>query len=713
MNTYALKFILILSGLLVSQHVMAQDVYVSPKGSDTNPGTKAKPFATLTKAREAISRSGTRKEKATVYLREGVYTMTSSLKLLKEDGGTTTAPVVYKAFGNEKVVLNGSYVIEASAFHKITDAITLKRIAPELRDRIMELDLKKHNISHRKMMPDIFTDAGNILGVFVGNERMPISRYPNTGYMTIKKVLIPGGGQEVKGEDWRNYYANGARPASPPRPGVFEYRDKKHGKWANLIDRGVFFKGYWRIPWQNEAVRVAKIDTASKTVTFKVPVSGGIGNKYSRPEGNGKEQYWLINLLEEVDQPGEWALDAKDEKLYFYPKQDLNKEPIYIGDNYEPVIQVDNAANITFIGLTIENNLGDGIRITGGTNNKVAGCTVRNVNKYAVVLDSGKANVVQSCDLYNLGAGGVWLSGGDENSNPRVPAGHRVVNNHIHHFSQIEKIYTPGVNVGFTGGGGGGHHAAVGIYVANNLIHDTPHAGVLFGSWDNMFEYNEVFRMCLVSNDMGAFYSYDLYERMGNNTFRYNFVHNSPDGDGIYFDHDHRDMHLYGNIIALKSVGGKRGTAYLYKSGSQAKNPQVMDCFNNIAINCSYGFQFVNVKSSQNNIRDNVAVMSKNPIDYKDIVNGKETQSDASFASGKNLAYDTDPGFVNLKKFDFRLKPDSRIFKDLPGFKPIPVEKIGLYKDEYRKKLPTDDELKRFENPTDQDALWVEIKDRN
>jgi len=146
-----------------------------------------------------------------------------------------------------------------------------------------------------------------------------------------------------------------------------------------------------------------------------------------------------------------------------------------------------------------------------------------------------------------------------------------VVNNHIHHYGEVQRVYGAAVNAGFTGGGGGGHHVAVGMYVAHNMIHDAPHVGVLYGSWDHVFEYNEIFNYCLVSDDMGAFYCYDLYERSGNDTLRYNFIHNTSMGDAIYFDHDHRDMQVYGNIIALNSMPKKRGTAYLFKIGSQKK----------------------------------------------------------------------------------------------------------------------------------------------
>ncbi len=37
-----------------------------------------------------------------------------------------------------------------------------------------------------------------------------------------------------------------------------------------------------------------------------------------------------------------------------------------------------------------------------------------------------------------------------------------------------------------------------------------------------------------------------------------------------------------------------------------------------------------------------------------------------------------DPGFVNMQQRDFRLKPDSPVFACIPGFAPLPLEKMGL-----------------------------------
>lgn len=711
-----MRRVFIFSATVLSGFVLQAQTtyYVSTKGSDANDGSKLKPFATLTKARDAVRKLGEKKAGATVIINGGNYRFTEPFELKKEDGGSVTNPIIYKAAENQTVNFIGSISISKNQLKTITDEATLARIQPALRSKIVSFDLSSTQLNHLKTLPDIFNDDGGILGLFVNGSRMPLSRYPNKGYMAMKKVIINGGGQETKNDDWANYYAAGATEKRPPRPGVFEYRDKRTATWVSQLERGVWLKGYWRIPWQNECVRVGAIDTVAKTITLKVPVPGGIGNKYTRPEGNGREQYCLLNLLEEIDVPGEWAVDFKDKKLYFYPPENYKGEAIEIADSKGAVIELNNVSNVAFKNITIQQSVNEGIKITEGSNVLIAGCTIKNVNKYAVKINGGTNHTVQSCDLYNLGEGGVWLSGGNENVEPRIAAGHKVVNNHIYNFSQIVHIYAPAVNAGFTGGGGGGHHTCVGNYVAHNLIHDTPHGGIIYGSWDNVFEYNEIFRFCTVSNDLGAFYSYDLYTRSGNNTFAYNFIHNSDDGDGIYFDHDHFNMHVYGNILALNSRGGKRGTGFLFKHGSMPKTAYPIDCYNNIAVNCGYGFELVTSESPLNNWQNNVAINCKVPFEYKYVVpSGKEVKQDSSVANGRNMTYMDNPGFVDLAKMNFKLLPNALLLKDLPNFKPIPVEKIGLYIDAYRKKLPTDKEIDRYSNGDGSMSLNQAVLDRN
>ena len=701
--------IVLIPMLLLSSMAMnhAADFYVSSQGSPSGIGTESAPFATLEQARDAVRALRQQKpdESATVWIAGGTYVLTQPFVLTEKDSGSAAAPITYRGMDGQTVRLINARRLVATDFQPVTDPATVARIPDAAKGKILCLDMKALGIQHNQPPPDLFTDSGGLPDLYIDGKRQLVASYPYNGYMTMKTVLVNG---EANKE-----------------PGIFEYREENYPQyetWTKDLDRGVWLKGYWRVVWEDESIRVKSIDTTAHTVTFTKGIPNGIGNKYHRPQGDGKEKYNLQNLLEVLDHPGEWCVDYVDQKIYLYPPGPLDKAEIFLGDSDEATIELKNASHIVLRGLTVEYGLKDGISIEGGDSDLVAGCVIRNVDKYAVRVEGGTHHTVLSCDLYHLGAGGVWLSGGDETSNPRVPAGHQVINNHIHHFAEIEKVYAPGVNCGFSGGGGGGHHTAVGMLIAHNLIHDTPHGGVLYSCWDNVMEYNEVFRYCLISNDLGGFYCYDRFDRMGNDTIRYNLIHSSANGDGIYFDEDHRDMHVYGNIIYLHTEeNASRGTGILYKIGLQIdpkhdQDPasvQPLDCTNNVTIQCKTGYAFFVPAQPPSIIDNNVAVTCDTPWQWTSIADGKTQKSTEPLTTGQNIAYPKDPGFVDIAHLDFHLRPDAQILHDLPNFKPIPVDKIGLYVDEYRKTLPTNEEIDRFSEHTSTGGSSYKVEDRN
>ena len=100
------------------------DFFVSPTGSDANPGSKAKPFATLERARDAartrkVSQSAFR-ETITLWLRGGDYLRTNALELTAADSGTPNHPTVWRAYGDERVRLLGGHGL--TGFQPVTDA---------------------------------------------------------------------------------------------------------------------------------------------------------------------------------------------------------------------------------------------------------------------------------------------------------------------------------------------------------------------------------------------------------------------------------------------------------------------------------------------------------------------------------------------------------------------------------------------------------------
>jgi hypothetical protein len=83
--------------------------FVSPTGSDSNPGTMSAPFQTITKARDVVRTVNTgMTQDLTVYLRGGTYPISSTVAFGPSDSGMNGHRIVYQAFPGETPVLNGA-----------------------------------------------------------------------------------------------------------------------------------------------------------------------------------------------------------------------------------------------------------------------------------------------------------------------------------------------------------------------------------------------------------------------------------------------------------------------------------------------------------------------------------------------------------------------------------------------------------------------------
>jgi len=85
-------------------------LYVSPSGSDANPGTLALPLATLDVARRRV-RTLPRGAPLTVYLRGGRYQVQAPVAFDLLDSGTPGGPVTYAAYPGEVPVLSGGTLV--------------------------------------------------------------------------------------------------------------------------------------------------------------------------------------------------------------------------------------------------------------------------------------------------------------------------------------------------------------------------------------------------------------------------------------------------------------------------------------------------------------------------------------------------------------------------------------------------------------------------
>ena len=124
----------------------AQPYYVSPSGDDANPGTLAKPFATLQRAQQSA-----RVKHGEVFLRGGTYYLPETLVFTAEDSGTKNAPVVFQNYPDEKPVISGGIRLEHLDWQPYTNGIFQANVPADLQTE----------------------------EIFINGERQVLARYPN------------------------------------------------------------------------------------------------------------------------------------------------------------------------------------------------------------------------------------------------------------------------------------------------------------------------------------------------------------------------------------------------------------------------------------------------------------------------------------------------------------------------------------------------------
>ena len=643
--------------------VTDKNVYVATTGNDlAGTGTIDRPFATLLKAKtyvntiKASSTSG-----VTIWLRGGKYSIPTTFSISSTDGGTTGKPIIYRAYTNENVILSGAKSVNPASW--INYSGSTSRLNPAVSaSQIKECTLLNLGMAVTGLMPASINDVNNgfyqftnLPGVYWNGSRQDLARFPNDfpNYMEVKTVVSGGSATTASVFQYKS-------TASELYDSKMNMISGREAAWAAAIPNGVFLKGYWRVNWQITTLKVTAINAGAKTITMAPGVT--IGNKYNLPLGSGHEPYYVVNLLEEIDQPGEWCIDALDNKMYYYSPDVITNSNLTVSDNKNPLFNINGASDVQFIRLEVANNLGNAFKMTNCNNVKVTGCIIRDIEYDAIVINGGSDCGVLSSNIYDIGASGVLMGAA---GSAVSPSNHFVTNCHIYNFGYLNNIYAASINLAYK------DIALFGAKASNNLIHDCPHSGVLHGGSNNLFEYNDVFRTSKCSDDMGAFYCFTAPNANGGNTLRYNFMHNSLQGDGIYFDRSGLNDKVYSNMAY------QLNRAYLFRTGW---NQEVQ---NNLAYKCQTGFELA-VNHAGATALNNVAVGSAVPFKNVDASLGAILNESNKTYYTMNLKFD------NEANFNFSLLPSSQVFKDIPTFFNFPSSSVGLFIDSYRisKSLP-------------------------
>jgi hypothetical protein len=738
---YLLFGLLVLAmGILETQ---AQSIHVSPKGSDKNPGTKEKPVASLTTAR-TLARNykktkGLPKGGLNVIIHGGIYDLQQTFQLAEEDAGKKDAPITWSAAAGEKVNITGGKTIQPGKFSKVTDKAIINRLEKNAIGNVWQADLRAegiNNLGNHRQYGHGLPVVPATLELFYNGEPMTLSRYPNKGAMKIGKVSDPG-----------SVPRNGDKSN---RGALFAYTDSRHKKWVG--QNNIWIQGTLNYGFGDDYNPIDFIDTIAGQIKLKKPHLYGVG------AGKDFQEYVAINILEELDSPGEWYIDETSGILYFWPPADMKGALIQVSMLEDPIIALEGTEHVTLRGLTIEAGRGIGVYVERSNYTLVAGCTVRNVGTSGIfmgqgakLLDentsiddyvgepqsrqigsfqnhiysnnvwnrkAGSNNGVLSCDVYNTGSGGIFISGGDKKT---LTKGNSYAENcRVYNYTRRNKFTWAGIRVD-----------GCGNRISHNEIFNSDWHGIFVHGNDHVFEYNYIHDVTLNSNDTSPWYIGRNPSDRGN-VIRYNYLDNCGNPNrmtmGIYCDDSSTDVYVYGNVfnnmktdhgvlfsnagwhLVMKNnivINPIAHTAVVSASYYTWAAPQAAQMYGNNGLLRKRLEQEVNFKlppyatrypallpyldmivegkewegmrSRGNMLAGNLIVGGpENPIK---LLGGKYAQMDGE----NNWVTKEDPGFVDMKNKNFTLKPDAKAFQMIPGFEPVPFDKMGTYKDAYRK----------------------------
>lgn len=269
--------------ILCSHWLLADEIWISPKGSDFNDGTRQSPKATLTSAlRQAREWRRTEDNRIqggiTIYMEGGTYAFHEPVFIRPEDSGTKESPTIIRSVGDEKVILSGGISING---WKKQGKVWVADV-PAFNGR--PLDFRQLWVNGKKAVRardvEDFEKMNRICSVDEKNEILYVPA------VSIRRLIDNKGNLKAK-------YAEMVL----------------HQMWcvANLRIRSVEVQG------DSAAIRFHQPESR---IQFEHP--------WPRPmvttDGHNSA-FYLTNARELQDVPGEWYHDIDARKVYYYPRE--------------------------------------------------------------------------------------------------------------------------------------------------------------------------------------------------------------------------------------------------------------------------------------------------------------------------------------------------------------------------------------------------------
>jgi hypothetical protein len=621
-----------------------------------------------------------------VVVRGNDVTRSASLLFTEADSGSPESPIVYSAPGLAPGPSPGMRFIGGQpvrGWKPVTEQGILDRLNAAARERVVVCDLKAQGItdygglSRRGHGPR--DDTQLPLELFHNDQPLDNARWPNVSPWPNEGLAV-------------NTSSKGATLTADNAPFAT-------WKGANP-DARVF--GYWGTEWSYYTQPIAAIQPD------RIDLAGN---------ANFGDRFFVANVLEALDAPGEYYLDRERGLIYFYPPDDSADASTFVSMLAAPLLHLKGASHIGFERMGFEMTRGQAVRIDGGEHVTLAGCVIRNVGTEGIYLDHCRDVTILSCDITHTGDTGVFCNVGDRVN--LVPANITIRNNHFHNIARIAQVYC-----GAVGGSYGGY---MGVTIANNLIHEMNHTAIFFWGNDIRIERNEVYNVVLQSDDAGAFYTGRDLTFQGNAIVG-NYLHHTGSSGrhdvygtmGIYHDDGAGGSHIEGNIFhhVSKAVFAGGGINTLAQNNifvdchpaywiderlrTEAPTPNTMlggfmrERFDVVVADSKiWTARYPSMALVAEHYRENRGIPPYNNVFRRNVIwrspdkwmiSPWVAMPDRSLLDiGDNLIA-ADPHFTDEAWGDFTLRADSPA-RTL-GIEPIDMKSIGLQHDAYRTAIP-------------------------
>lgn len=531
-----LKLFVTILFLLSHGYLLGKDFYVSTSGTNKNPGTANRPFASLEYAVESVVKD-IRLNKGvdyTIHVGEGLHFQNSTLKIDAQQ--LSGAKLVIKGNGMNKSILSGGKALRG-----------WKLVKPN----VWSISLPKNMDSNREL--------------FIDGKRAQRARHPNTGYLRVKKT----------GEDRRTNF-------------TFHKNDFPIPAGVDGVE--VVLLHDWSIS-RNE---IKDIKIPDNRITTRDSIGATSPGFFHIDNWEKDPRYYLENAPEFMDMDYEWYVDNLSNMIYLQLPDGKHPENMeIIVPALEGLVKLKGTAdlaiqNIHFEDLSFrhcrwvipEKGYG-GVQACFHDARPDEGWTAIPA---AIQLKWANNCSFRNCEISRLGTSGIWIGEGSRSceisgtsvydvSGNGIMIGEgreRMVEGQVWWKSAPEEVASGNtVRNSIVNQVGQQFYGAVGIWcgfvaeteISDNEIFDLPYTGISIGwEWSpvptpcraNRVEGNHIYNILEILSDGGGIYMLGLQpgSRLVNNHIHDVKVNaGRAESNGMFLDEGTTDVVVANNLI--------------------------------------------------------------------------------------------------------------------------------------------------------------------